>query len=894
MKTLLLIICNLYAAFIWAQTPDFKQYGWSTTNGGTTGGTGGAEVVVTTMADLNAKAKSSGKLIIYVSGTLTGRLSITSSDKTIFGLPGAKIQGSIGISGANNIIVRNLIVRGDKCSTYDECKNGDDAVGVSSGSKNIWLDHLDIADGQDGNCDVNRSSDFVTISWSKFSYTYAKQHRFSNLIGSSDAATYDRGFLSVTYHHCWWGDMVNERQPRVRFGKVHVANNLYTSTNSNYCARAGFESNMLVEGNVFKTTANSVDVEATATAVIARNNCGGTGANKTHNAGSAFKPPYTMPIEACGASLEAEIREWTGATLCDPRKPCGTVGVNTAPTVSITSPVTNSNYTSPATVLVKAKALDSDGTITKVEFFQGTTKIGEDLTGVSGEYTFSWTNVAAGSYTITAKATDDDGATKVSTGIVVNVKAPVLVAPKVALTSPLTGASDKSPATFAFAATASDADGTITKLEFWGRRGGTTTNVLLGSDATAPYTFNWQNITAEGDYFVFAKAIDDDGLETNTAVITIKVLPKNVAPVVSITSPITNASYVAPADINLTVTATDSDGKITKVEYFNGTTKLGEDLVTPYSYSIIDLPVGIYTLTAKATDNDGAISTSTGIIVKVTAPVLVPPVVTLNTPTVSQVFTTPASVSFTATATDKDGTISKVEFWGRKSGTSSVVLLGSDATSPYSFNWATSDIGGYLVYAKAYDNDGQMTNSTVVNITIKAPNVLPTVQFISPLGSEVINFGENVDLEIFADDVDGTISKVEIYNGVNKVTTLLADPYIYNWASLAPGTYTVTAKAYDNEGGSKTTSVTFVVKALITSVENDINIDSQLIVGPNPFFELLNVSSDIGTDIEISNLNGKIVYSGIVENETIDTSDWQSGLYFVKIKSNNKVLKFIK
>ena len=73
--------------------------------------------------------------------------------------------------------------------------------------------------------------------------------------------------------------------------------------------------------------------------------------------------------------------------------------VNNPPTVSLTGPAQGATFTAPATVPFTATASDSDGTISKVEFFQGTTKVGEDTTS---PYAFNWTNVAAGSYVLSA------------------------------------------------------------------------------------------------------------------------------------------------------------------------------------------------------------------------------------------------------------------------------------------------------------------------------------------------------------------------------------------------------------------------------------------------------------------------------------------------------------
>jgi hypothetical protein len=92
--------------------------------------------------------------------------------------------------------------------------------------------------------------------------------------------------------------------------------------------------------------------------------------------------------------------------------------VNQSPTVSITSPANNASFAAPASITINANAADSDGTVSKVEFFQGTTKLGEDL---SSPYSFAWTNIAAGTYAITAKATDNVAAVTTSAAINVTV-----------------------------------------------------------------------------------------------------------------------------------------------------------------------------------------------------------------------------------------------------------------------------------------------------------------------------------------------------------------------------------------------------------------------------------------------------------------------------------------
>jgi len=93
----------------------------------------------------------------------------------------------------------------------------------------------------------------------------------------------------------------------------------------------------------------------------------------------------------------------------------------------------------------------------------------------------------------------------------------------------------------------------------------------------------------------------------------------NKPPTVSLTSPGSGATYVAPASISMSASATDSDGSITKVEFYRGSALIGTSTTAPYSVVATNVPTGTYTLTAKAYDNAGASTTSGGVSVTVTA-----------------------------------------------------------------------------------------------------------------------------------------------------------------------------------------------------------------------------------------------------------------------------------
>jgi pectate lyase len=251
--------------------------GWAAVAGNgvqtTTGGGELAPTVVTTLEQLQLAVQGDEPRVILVRGELdAGDLAI-GSNKTIVGTCGAEVHGHLELRESVNVIVRNLTLVGygeGDCSLdpdYDPtvgCSSGADLITVQNNSHHVWFDHCSVRDGTDGNLDVTNGANFVTISWTKFSYTPrtddqgddstgAAGHRYSNLVGGTDNPDDfdDANALNVTWHHNWWADNVVERQPRVRFGQNHLFNNYYNSLTSNYCVRAGIQARILLEGNYF-------------------------------------------------------------------------------------------------------------------------------------------------------------------------------------------------------------------------------------------------------------------------------------------------------------------------------------------------------------------------------------------------------------------------------------------------------------------------------------------------------------------------------------------------------------------------------------------------------------------------------------------------------------------
>ncbi len=294
-------------------TPSGGLVGWATVGGTVTGGGSATPVTVTTLAALNSAAAGTTPAVIRVSGTITGAVSI-GSNKTIEGAnASATIRGSIRMKGSANVILRNLNVVGYNCTDASSCESGADAIAVDTGAHHLWFDHLAISDGSDGNLDFTHAADNITVSWCKFFYTgRSGGHQYSNLIGHSDNnASEDTGKLRITFHHNWWANGVRERMPRIRFGQVHLYNNLYTATGNNYCIAPAKGASVLVENNVFSGVSDPLDLSYGDGVATVRGNLFTSVSGNTSGRGTAFTPPYAYTLDAA-STVEAAVRAGAG------------------------------------------------------------------------------------------------------------------------------------------------------------------------------------------------------------------------------------------------------------------------------------------------------------------------------------------------------------------------------------------------------------------------------------------------------------------------------------------------------------------------------------------------------------------------------------------------------
>lgn len=362
-KILSVFILLLLAKMMMAQDA-CAPIGWANYDGQTyvgppTGGGNATPVEVTTFAQLKSAVESSSAQVIYVKNSMGSGYALQSGDmlsfksnKTVIGYPGVTVKASFQINGASNVIVRNLTISNDALSNSNQYW---DAVCIQGSSKRVWFDHCTVMNGEDGNFDVVKGADNVSVTWCIFTYSAQSSHNLSNLIGSSDTETQSWGKLNVTYANCWWKN-VSDRTPRTRYGKVHVLNCYYSMASpftSSNGSGAGFMANTRLENCNFENISNPCKLmSGTTEGGSFPIGCKFTSCTGSTTGGSAggytvFVPPYDYPKNITPDQAKTNITNTScgaGPTMDSPTQcGCGTV---VAPTLILTSGTATQSVTS--------------------------------------------------------------------------------------------------------------------------------------------------------------------------------------------------------------------------------------------------------------------------------------------------------------------------------------------------------------------------------------------------------------------------------------------------------------------------------------------------------------------------------------------------------------------
>ena len=337
------------------------------------------------------------------------------------------------------------------------------------------------------------------------------------------------------------------------------------------------------------------------------------------------------------------------------------------PSVSIIDPADGTLFPSGADITIDAIASDTDVTITKVEFFEGANYLGQDTTA---PYSYTWMSAAAGQYVITAKTTNSNGFSSVSTPVTIYVGTPELtvidVSPSATTITggtytqftasgldqfgqPIVASVDWSvddggviDENGNFVAVDAGGPYTVTATEAGGvLSGAATVDVSVGGLACdydmsgkvdlidfSDIAWYWQATDCDGgnNFCGGADHAQDGDVDFYDLEVLMYSWLKTIPPTVSITNPVDGAAFNSGDNvvIDAEVTVNAAGTTITKVEFFEGGILLGEDTTAPYSYTWASPADGQYVLTAVVTDDVGhsSISGPVSISVGSTSPVV--------------------------------------------------------------------------------------------------------------------------------------------------------------------------------------------------------------------------------------------------------------------------------
>ncbi|WP_167856796.1 Ig-like domain-containing protein [Hymenobacter aquaticus] len=353
---------------------------------------------------------------------------------------------------------------------------------------------------------------------------------------------------------------------------------------------------------------------------------------------------------------------------------------NVAPTVSLSVPTTGTVGTA---LTLNATAADADGSVAKVEFFNGATKLGEDT---SAPYSLSFTPTAAATLSLTARATDNVGAATSTAVTSVTVTAATSGGGTGGSTG---GTGTPTNATFFRALNVNGSATTVDGLTFEASSGAA--NVQIGGSPFANQTIALNPATDAARASMIRSSVYGNSYTATVG-------------------GVTNGAYQVYLymweDNNPVTFSISLEGQTAQSNLSSGSGGSWKRL-GPFAANVADgnISIGI-------TAANGGNANLSGIEIwkgSTTAPTNVAPTVSLTAPTTGTVGT---ALTLNATAADADGSVAKVEFF------SGATKLGEDTSAPYSLSFTPTAAATLSLTARATDNAGATTTSSAQSVTV--------------------------------------------------------------------------------------------------------------------------------------------------------------------------------
>jgi regulation of enolase protein 1 (concanavalin A-like superfamily) len=555
-------------------------------------------------------------------------------------------------------------------------------------------------------------------------------------VGVAGSATFANGVFTVSGSgsDIWGAQDEYHSVYQPLNGNGQITARVVSMDNTNAWAKAGV---MIIENPIDDAKNAFMAVTPGAGSVFQRRTATGVGTQGT--AGPSVKPPYWVRVSRSGSTFSAYVSNngtnWTlvgsasismnnqayaalaisshdntrlNTTRFDSVSVQSSSGGNNPPVATLTAPADGATFTAPATIALTATASDPGGTVTRVDFFNGSTLLGSDS---SSPYSFTWTNVPAGTYTLSAVATDNGGATGASNTARVTVNGASggslpasWLEQDIGVPSPA-GSTSYASGQFSVKGAGSD---------IWG-----------GADS---FHYVYQTLNGNGTLTARVSAEQNTNSWAKAGVMIRQSLSADSAHAFTVITPGNGAGFQ-----RRTATGGDSAytfGPSVAAPYWLRIARSGSTFTASISsdganWSLvgsdtISMPTSVYVGLALTSHSDGVLNTTLFDSVTLqSSGGNAPPTVSITSPADNTAYNAPATIAIQATAADSDGTVSRVDFYNVST------LLGSDSSAPYSFSWNSVPAGNYTLTAVAIDNSSASTTSAPIHVTVSNGGALP-------------------------------------------------------------------------------------------------------------------------------------------------------------------------
>ena len=434
----------------------------------------------------------------------------------------------------------------------------------------------------------------------------------------------------------------------------------------------------------------------------------------------------------------------------------------------------------------------------------------------------------------------------------------------------------------------------------------------ISADITVPTTGNWNTwATKTVNNIEFTQGKHILRLVISSGEFNLGKLTFSYASPLGYTTPVANAGenivVILPAStavLNASASSHPENKTLTYVwEQVYGPSVIAFDNLNSATPTISNLEKGIYK--CKVTVNDGSYTSFDEMLVIVQETSNAIPVVNITSPTNNSSFSQGTAINITASASDLDGSIAKVEFYDGET------KIGEDTSSPFSFSWNGASVGNHSLKAIATDNEGATATSSIISISVQEVKKCVETSNVAQQGSfstgfkatfETIGTSVKISFELLDTNRAGVIAYLWKQSPFGEVQMDLVSGLTFTKTigGLADGETISYACKFAFAGGLAVTK--YISYKVGTSCEtlsiSDEILENEITIFPNPAKSQLHIRA---TSVEIARVEiystlGTLVRKVSNNKAPINIEEISSGLYLVKIYTEKGIVikRFLK